>query len=112
VNYYATTGKSGGQKGKLAFTILASALSAQYGLSKSPSDSPNFRLVVIDEAFSRTDESNSHSRDAAVRAPWLPSGDRWSVRCESEAVLGGPWVLEQERVPPVDAERALHSAFP
>jgi uncharacterized protein YPO0396 len=60
VNYYAaTTGKSGGQKAKLAFTILASALSAQYGLSNSPSDSPNFRLVVIDEAFSRTDESNS-----------------------------------------------------
>jgi len=60
VNYYAaTTGKSGGQKAKLAFTILASALSAQYGLSKAPSDAPNFRLVVIDEAFSRTDESNS-----------------------------------------------------
>jgi uncharacterized protein YPO0396 len=60
VNYYAaTTGKSGGQKAKLAFTILASALSAQYGLSNAPSDSPNFRLVVIDEAFSRTDESNS-----------------------------------------------------
>lgn len=60
VNYYAaTTGKSGGQKAKLAFTILASALSAQYGLSTAPVDAPNFRLVVIDEAFSRTDESNS-----------------------------------------------------
>lgn len=60
VNYYAaTTGKSGGQKAKLAFTILASALSAQYGLSTAPQDAPNFRLVVIDEAFSRTDESNS-----------------------------------------------------
>jgi uncharacterized protein YPO0396 len=60
VNYYAaTTGKSGGQKAKLAFTILASALSAQYGLSTAPLDAPNFRLVVIDEAFSRTDESNS-----------------------------------------------------
>jgi uncharacterized protein YPO0396 len=60
VNYYAaTTGKSGGQKAKLAFTILASALSAQYGLSNAASDAPNFRLVVIDEAFSRTDESNS-----------------------------------------------------
>jgi uncharacterized protein YPO0396 len=60
VNYYAaTTGKSGGQKAKLAFTILASALSAQYGLSTAPADSPNFRLVVIDEAFSRTDEANS-----------------------------------------------------
>lgn len=60
VNYYAaTTGKSGGQKAKLAFTILASALSAQYGLSTAAIDAPNFRLVVIDEAFSRTDESNS-----------------------------------------------------
>jgi uncharacterized protein YPO0396 len=60
VNYYAaTTGKSGGQKAKLAFTILASALSAQYGLSTAAADAPNFRLVVIDEAFSRTDELNS-----------------------------------------------------
>lgn len=59
-NYYAaTTGKSGGQKAKLAFTILASALSAQYGLATVATDAPNFRLVVIDEAFSRTDESNS-----------------------------------------------------
>jgi uncharacterized protein YPO0396 len=60
VNYYAaTTGKSGGQKAKLAFTILASALSAQYGLSIAGDGAPNFRLVVIDEAFSRTDEVNS-----------------------------------------------------
>jgi uncharacterized protein YPO0396 len=60
VNYYAaTTGKSGGQKAKLAFTILASALTAQYGLSTATEETPNFRLVVIDEAFSRTDESNS-----------------------------------------------------
>ena len=60
VNYYAaTTGKSGGQKAKLAFTILASALSAHYGLSSAPVDAPNFRFVVIVEAFSRTYESNS-----------------------------------------------------
>lgn len=60
VNFYAaTTGKSGGQKAKLAFTILASALSAQYGLAAATPDAPQFRLVVIDEAFSRTDETNS-----------------------------------------------------
>lgn len=60
VNFYAaTTGKSGGQKAKLAFTILASALCAQYGLSPAAPDAPQFRLVVIDEAFSRTDETNS-----------------------------------------------------
>jgi uncharacterized protein YPO0396 len=62
IDYLAsTTGKSGGQKAKLAFTILGSALSAQYGLSTAPADAPNFRLVVIDEAFSRTDEFNSIS---------------------------------------------------
>jgi uncharacterized protein YPO0396 len=62
IDYLAsTTGKSGGQKAKLAFTILASALSAQYGLSTASADAPNFRLVVIDEAFSRTDEFNSKS---------------------------------------------------
>lgn len=57
--FAATTGKSGGQKAKLAFTILASALTAQYGLSQVQPESSNFRLVVIDEAFSRTDEENS-----------------------------------------------------
>lgn len=57
--FAATTGKSGGQKAKLAFTILASTLTAQYGLSQALPDNSNFRLVVIDEAFSRTDEQNS-----------------------------------------------------
>lgn len=57
--FAATTGKSGGQKAKLAFTILASALTAQYGLSLAQPGNSNFRLVVIDEAFSRTDEENS-----------------------------------------------------
>ncbi|MCL2659471.1 MAG: AAA family ATPase [Acidobacteriaceae bacterium] len=55
----ATTGRSGGQKARMAFTILASALSAQYGLSQAEPESSNFRLVVIDEAFSKTDEENS-----------------------------------------------------
>lgn len=60
VNFYAaTTGKSGGQKAKIAFTILASALAAQYGLSTTSPEAANFRLVVIDEVFSRTDEVNS-----------------------------------------------------
>lgn len=60
VNYYsASSGKSGGQKAKLAFTILASAICAQYGLLGSDSESDTFRLVVIDEVFARTDEPNS-----------------------------------------------------
>lgn len=60
VNYYsASSGKSGGQKTKLAFTILASAITAQYGLLTAETDADTFRLVVIDEAFARTDEANS-----------------------------------------------------
>lgn len=60
VNYLAgSAGKSGGQKAKLAFTILASAIAAQYGLLGSGREADTFRLVVIDEAFARTDEANS-----------------------------------------------------
>ncbi len=60
VNYVAqSSGRSGGQKAKMAFTILASAIMSQYGLASDKPDANNFRLVVIDEAFSRTDEENS-----------------------------------------------------
>ncbi len=57
--YSASSGKSGGQKAKLAFTILASAITAQYGLAGMGDESNSFRLVIIDEAFARTDEENS-----------------------------------------------------
>ncbi len=60
VNYFsASSGKSGGQKTKLAFTILASAITAQYGLVSEWTGTDTFRLVVIDEVFARTDEANS-----------------------------------------------------
>lgn len=57
--YSGSSGKSGGQKAKLAFTILASAISAQYRLLGAADGADTFRLVVIDEAFARTDEANS-----------------------------------------------------
>ncbi|MFC9336155.1 ATP-binding protein [Arthrobacter sp. NPDC057009] len=57
-------GKSGGQKEKLAYTILAAALAFQFGLgsgvtaSKNAKSGRSFRFVVIDEAFGRgSDES-------------------------------------------------------
>jgi uncharacterized protein YPO0396 len=61
VDYFAaSSGKSGGQKARLAFSILASAILSQYGLAASGSSPDStFRLVVIDEVFSRTDEENS-----------------------------------------------------
>jgi len=59
-NYYAdSAGLSGGQKAKLAFTILASAIAYQYNLQSSKSNEKSFRFVVIDEAFSKSDEKNS-----------------------------------------------------
>ncbi|MBF0315341.1 MAG: hypothetical protein HQK52_18110 [Oligoflexia bacterium] len=60
-NYYSDSGGlSGGQKAKLAFTILASAISYQYGLFRHGSqDAKSFRLVIVDEAFSKSDDKNS-----------------------------------------------------
>jgi uncharacterized protein YPO0396 len=59
-HYYSdSSGKSGGQKAKLAYTILASAIAFQFGLERGESKSQTFRFVVVDEAFSRSDENNS-----------------------------------------------------
>ncbi|MFN8475404.1 MAG: SbcC/MukB-like Walker B domain-containing protein [Anaerolineae bacterium] len=58
--YYSdSSGKSGGQKAKLAYTILASAIAYQYGLELDEARSRSFRLVVVDEAFSKSDETNA-----------------------------------------------------
>ena len=56
----SSTGKSGGQKAKMAFTILAASLLAQYGLADDPDRTDSLRLVVVDEVFARTDAPNSH----------------------------------------------------
>jgi uncharacterized protein YPO0396 len=59
-NYYSdSSGKSGGQKTKLAYTILASAIAYQYGLDQQEERKQAFRFVVIDEAFVRSDEMNA-----------------------------------------------------
>jgi uncharacterized protein YPO0396 len=60
--YSDTAGKSGGQKEKLAYTILASALAYQFGLEWGNLRSRSFRFVVIDEAFGRgSDESTRYA---------------------------------------------------
>ncbi len=56
--YSDSAGKSGGQKEKLAYTILASALAYQYGIDQQNRSTRAFRFVMIDEAFGRgSDES-------------------------------------------------------
>ena len=59
-HYADSSGKSGGQKAKLAYTILASAIAYQFGLDRGQARSTSFRFVVIDEAFDKTDERNAH----------------------------------------------------
>ena len=57
-HYSDSGGKSGGQKEKLAYTILAASLAYQFGLEWGATRSRSFRFVVIDEAFGRgSDES-------------------------------------------------------
>ena len=56
--YSDSSGKSGGQKEKLAYTILAAALAFQFSLVKDGLWNRSFRFVMIDEAFGRgSDES-------------------------------------------------------
>jgi uncharacterized protein YPO0396 len=57
-HYSDSGGKSGGQKEKLAYTILAASLAYQFGLEWGAVRSRSFRFVMIDEAFGRgSDES-------------------------------------------------------
>ena len=60
-HYSDSGGKSGGQKEKLAYTVLAANLAYQFGLGWSEVRSRSFRFVVIDEAFGRgSDESTQY----------------------------------------------------
>ncbi len=61
--YYAHSGgKSGGQKEKLAYTVLASSLAFQFGLEYNEVRSRSFRFVMIDEAFGKgSDESTKYA---------------------------------------------------
>jgi len=56
-HYSDSDGKSGGQKEKLAYTILAASLAYQYGLADG--DARSFRFVMIDEAFGRGSEEST-----------------------------------------------------
>lgn len=61
-HYTDSGGKSGGQKEKLAYTVLAASLAYQFGLEWGARRSRSFRFVVIDEAFGRgSDESAAYA---------------------------------------------------
>lgn len=58
-HYADSGGKSGGQKEKLAYTVLAASLAYQFGLEWGEKRSSSFRFVVIDEAFGRGSEESA-----------------------------------------------------
>ncbi len=63
-HYTDSGGKSGGQKEKLAYTVLAASLAYQFGLEWGETRSRSFRFVLIDEAFGRgSDESTRYGME-------------------------------------------------
>ena len=58
-HYRDSDGKSGGQKEKLAYTILAASLAYQFGLEWGVERSRDFRFAVIDEAFGRGSDAST-----------------------------------------------------
>ncbi|MFB8198374.1 ATP-binding protein [Kitasatospora purpeofusca] len=55
-----SSGKSGGQKEKLAYTVLAASLAHQFHIDTTAKKDKSFRFVVIDEAFGRGDDDAAH----------------------------------------------------
>ena len=57
--YQNTDGQSGGEKAKLAFTILVAAIAYQYDLDPESTNSDKFHFVVVDEMFSKVDDQHA-----------------------------------------------------
>lgn len=54
--YEDSAGQSGGEKAKLAFTILVAAIAYQFDIDPSQDDDDRFHFVVVDEMFSKVDD--------------------------------------------------------
>jgi len=83
---------------------------AGYGiLSSLRSAFPTLRSILMDDvAWSRWKGlAVPGSRDSSASHSHLTASERAAL----EAVRAGPWMLEQERIPPLDAELAICAAF-
>ena len=58
-SYTGSSGQSGGEKAKLAFTILVAALAYQFEIDPTGMTAGRFQFVVIDEMFSKVDDQNA-----------------------------------------------------
>jgi len=60
LSYYTdSAGQSGGEKARLAFTILVAAIAYQYNIDPNSSVSERFHFVMVDEMFSKVDDKYS-----------------------------------------------------
>ena len=57
--YDGSSGQSGGEKAKLAFTILVAALAYQFDVDPTGNTPGRFQFVVVDEMFSKVDDQNA-----------------------------------------------------
>lgn len=57
--YEDSAGQSGGEKAKLAFTILVAAIAYQYDLDPTGRTPGRFQFVIVDEMFSKVDDQNA-----------------------------------------------------
>jgi len=57
--YQDTSSLSGGQKAKLTYTILGSAIAYQFNIESDGQRASSFRFIMVDEAFSKSDADNS-----------------------------------------------------
>ncbi|TWU06166.1 ATP-binding protein [Stieleria varia] len=57
--YDGGTGQSGGEKGKLAFLVLVAAIAYQYDLRPDDPSGDRFHFVMVDEMFSRSDDTRA-----------------------------------------------------
>lgn len=58
-SYEDSSGQSGGEKVKLAFTILVAAIAYQYDLNPHGTSSGHFHFVIVDEMFKNVDDPNA-----------------------------------------------------
>jgi uncharacterized protein YPO0396 len=56
--YESSSSLSGGEAAQLTYTVLCASLAHQFGITKE-NNNRSFRLVVVDEAFSKLDDNKS-----------------------------------------------------
>ena len=91
-HYSDSGGKSGGQKEKLAYTVLAASLAYRFGLEWGVTRSRSFRFVVIDEALTAKLKALSQRHGTTLYMTLLSS---WAVLLsrlsgQDDIVIGSP----------------------